>query len=114
VFRLANLGADFGVVGNESVLFAGVGRSYGSELLLQQRLYNGFYGLMAYTHSSAVSIADSTGGSFSAYTPSSWDNQHILSLTGGKKFEGGWEFGATAALQRRTALHTSGFEFFEH
>ena len=46
---LANLGADFGVVGNERVTFDGVGRSYGSELLLQQRLYNGFYGLLAYT-----------------------------------------------------------------
>lgn len=86
---LANLGADFGVVGNESVLFTGVGRSYGSELLLQQRLYNGFYGLMAYTFVRSE-FADSTG----SFTPSSWDNQHILSLTGGKKFEGGWEVGA--------------------
>ena len=86
---LANLGADFGVVGNESIFFTGVGRSYGTELLLQQRLYRGFYGLMAYTFVRSE-YADSTG----QYTPSSWDNRHILSLTGGKKFEGGWEVGA--------------------
>lgn len=86
---LANLGADFGVVGNESVLFTGFGRSYGTELLLQQRLYRGFYGLMAYTFVRSE-YTDSSGD----YTPSSWDNRHILSMTGGKKFEGGWEIGA--------------------
>jgi len=86
---LANLGADFGVVGNERVTFDGVGRSYGSELLLQQRLYNGFYGLLAYTFvRSEFQTTDSD------FTPSSWDNRHILSVTGGKKFEGGWEIGS--------------------
>ena len=46
---LANLGADFGVVGNEAVLFDGIGRSYGLEFLAQRRLYKGVYGLLAYT-----------------------------------------------------------------
>ena len=46
---LANLGADFGVVGNESVRFDGQGRSYGMEVLAQRRLYKGVYGLLAYT-----------------------------------------------------------------
>ena len=35
---LANLGADFGVVGNEAVRFDGVGRAYGLEFLAQRRL----------------------------------------------------------------------------
>ena len=86
---LANLGADFGVVGNESVAFNGTGRSYGAEVLLQQRLYQGFYGLLAYTFVRSEYAVD--GGD---YVPSSWDNRHILSVTGGKKFKGGWEIGS--------------------
>jgi len=85
---LANLGADFGVVGNEAVTFDGLGRSYGAELLLQQRLYKGFYGLLAYTFVRSE-FEDSSG----EFVPSSWDNRHILSMTGGKKFENGWEIG---------------------
>ena len=46
---LANLGADFGVVGNETVTFDAEGRAYGMEVLLQQRLHKGYYGLLAYT-----------------------------------------------------------------
>jgi hypothetical protein len=87
---LANLGADFGVVGNEAVDFKGVGRAYGAEFLLQQRLTKGFYGLLAYTFVRSE-YASAAGAD---YTASSWDNRHILSLTGGKKFEGGWEVGA--------------------
>ena len=87
---LANLGADFGVVGNEPVRFDGLGRAYGAEFLLQQRLYRGFYGLLAYTFVRSEYAAQE-GADFVA---SSWDNRHILSFTGGKKFEGGWEVGA--------------------
>lgn len=86
---LANLGADFGVVGNEAVAFNGTGRSYGAEVLLQQRLYQGFYGLLAYTFVRSEYAVN--GGEF---VPSSWDNRHILSVTGGKKFKGGWEIGS--------------------
>lgn len=85
---LANLGADFGVVGNEEVTFDGNGRSYGAEVLIQQRLYNGFYGLLAYTF-----VRSEFENDEKKFVPSSWDNRHILSLTGGKKFENGWEFG---------------------
>ncbi len=87
---LANLGADFGVVGNERVTFGGIGRAYGTEFLLQQRLYKGFYGLLAYTFVRSEYAADGA----SDFVASSWDNRHILSMTGGKKFEGGWEIGA--------------------
>jgi hypothetical protein len=86
---LANLGADFGVIGNEAVRFDGTGRSYGTEFLVQQRLYKGFYGLLAYTFVRSE-YADTLGN----FAPSSWDNRHILSLTGGKKWENGWEIGA--------------------
>ncbi|MDA9756468.1 TonB-dependent receptor [Flavobacteriales bacterium] len=91
---LANLGADFGVIGNERVTFDAEGRAYGMEVLLQQRLYNGYYGLMAYTL--VRSEYQNPGDDFAlqSWVPSSWDNRHIVSFTGGKKWDSGWEVGA--------------------
>ena len=84
---LANLGADFGVVGNESVRFDGVGRAYGLEFLAQRRLYQGVYGLLAYTY--VRSEYDFNGD----FTPSAWDSRHIVSMTGGAKLKRDWEIG---------------------
>ena len=83
---LANLGADFGTIGNAPVTSGSRGRSYGVELLLQQKLYEGFYGLLSYTwfRSEFTSMSK-------AYAPSSWDNRHLVSLTGGKKLGRNWE-----------------------
>jgi hypothetical protein len=84
---LANLGADFGVVGNEAVRFDGTGRAYGMEFLAQRRLFKGVYGLMAYTWvRSEYTFQD-------VYTPSAWDSRHIVSLTGGAKLKRDWEIG---------------------
>jgi hypothetical protein len=85
---LANLGADFGIIGNAPVNSTSKGRSYGIEFLLQQKLYNGFYGLVAYTFVRSE-FQDKTG----KYAASSWDNRHLVSLTGGKKFAKNWEVG---------------------
>jgi len=85
---LANLGADFGVIGNAPVVPASEGRSYGVEFLAQQKLFKGFYGLLAYTF--VVSEFTDKNGQ---YVPSSWDNRHLVSLTGGKKFDKNWEVG---------------------
>ncbi|HPH45583.1 MAG TPA: TonB-dependent receptor [Chryseolinea sp.] len=85
---LANLGADFGIIGNAPVNSTSKGRSYGLEFLFQQKLYNGFYGLVAYTFVRSE-FQDKTG----KYAPSSWDNRHLVSLTGGKKFAKNWEVG---------------------
>ena len=41
---LANLGSDFGVIGNEPVESISEGQSYGVEFLAQQKLSKGFYG----------------------------------------------------------------------
>ncbi len=84
---LANLGADFGVVGNEAVRFDGVGRAYGMEFLAQRRLYKDVYGLLAYTY---VRSEYEFNGEF---TPSAWDSRHIVSLTGGAKLKRDWEIG---------------------
>ena len=85
---LANLGSDFGVVGNESVTSSSEGRSYGVEFLYQQKLWKGFYGIVAYTYVRSEFIDRN-----SVYIPSSWDSRNIVSLTGGKRFKNGWELG---------------------
>jgi outer membrane receptor for ferrienterochelin and colicin len=85
---LANSGADFGVVGNEPVVSASEGRAYGIEVLAQQKLAKGFYGILSYTWvKSEFTNAD---GSFA---PSNWDSEHLVSLTAGKKFKNNWEVG---------------------
>ncbi|MEM7654670.1 MAG: TonB-dependent receptor [Bacteroidota bacterium] len=86
---LANVGADFGVVGNEPAVSTSEGRTYGMEVLLQQRLFRGFYGIVAYTLGWSE-FQDKFGN----YVPSSWDSRHIIALTMGKKFKGDWEVGA--------------------
>lgn len=85
---LANLGSDFGIVGNEEVTSSSNGRSYGIEFLYQQKLIKGFYGLLAYTF--VTSEFQSING---VYVPSTWDSKHIVSITGGKRFKKGWEIG---------------------
>lgn len=86
---LANQGADFGVVGDEPVTSTSDGRSYGVEFLAQQKLNKNFYGIVAVTY--VVSEFENGDG---IYTPSSWDNRTIISLTAGKKFKKNWELGA--------------------
>lgn len=85
---LANLGSDFGVVGNEEVSSTSKGRSYGIEFLYQQKLIKGFYCLLAYTY--VNSEFETKNGDFA---PSTWDSKHIVSLTGGKRFKKNWEVG---------------------
>lgn len=91
---LANLGGDFGVVGNEPAVPTSNGRSYGMEFLFQQRLYKGVYGILAYTLGWSE-FADKNG----EFIPSSWDSRHILNLTLGKKFNKNWEAGINWRFQ---------------
>lgn len=86
---LANLGADFGVIGNAPSSPTSRGRAWGLELLAQQRLYNGWYGIAAWTF--VRSEFTTRDGS---YAPSAWDNRMVGSLTGGRRFGRGWEIGA--------------------
>ncbi|MGF1635598.1 MAG: carboxypeptidase-like regulatory domain-containing protein [Cyclobacteriaceae bacterium] len=85
---IANLGADFGVIGNAPFASISQGRSYGLEFLARQRLFKGMYGLLAYTWVRSE-FQDKDGN----FAPSSWDNRHLVSLTGGKKFNRDWELG---------------------
>ncbi len=85
---LANQGSDFGVVGNEAVKSISTGRTYGAEFLFQQKLYKGFYAVLAYTY--VISEFKDKNGQ---YVPTAWDSRNIVSLTGGKRFKKGWELG---------------------
>ena len=85
---LANVGSDFGVVGNEEVTSTSEGRAYGLEFLYQQKLVKGFYGILAYTFVNSEFLTKD-----GVYAPSSWDTKHIVSATAGKRFKKGWEVG---------------------
>jgi hypothetical protein len=85
---LANLGADFGVIGNAPVNSSSKGRSYGLEFLAQQKMMKGFYGIVSFT----LVRSDFTNAA-GVFQASAWDNRYILSLTGGKKFGKNWEIG---------------------
>jgi hypothetical protein len=91
---VAHQGADFGVFGSFPVDFSSQGRAYGAELFYQQRLFKGFYGMLAYTLSWSE-YQDRTG----AYIPASWDARHITNLTLGKRFNDKWEAGINWRLQ---------------
>lgn len=85
---LANLGGDFGVIGDGPATSTSEGRAYGAEFMFQQKLFKGFYGILSYTYVRSE-FTDKNGN----YVPSSWDNRHILTLTAGKKFKKDWELG---------------------
>ena len=85
---LANLGADFNVLGNEAVITNGKGNTYGLELFAQKKLTNRFFGIVSYTY-----YKSQYSGANQQLIPSSWDNEHLLSLTAGYKLPRNWELG---------------------
>ncbi|MEM9051422.1 MAG: TonB-dependent receptor, partial [Bacteroidota bacterium] len=87
---LANKGAGFEVLGNEAVATVGRGRSYGVELLFQQKLTKNFYGIFSYTYF----FSEFTGFDPDEYLPSVWDSRHLISFTGGYKLPKEWELSA--------------------
>ncbi len=90
---LANLGNDFGVVGSEAVISNNQGRSYGFELLAQKKSFDGIYGILSYTF-----VRSEFKDVNNTYVPSTWDNKHLLTFTGGKKLNRNWEIGAKFRL----------------
>ncbi len=85
---LANVGGDFGTVGNEPAVSTSIGQSFGLEFLFQQRLFRGFYGIASYTLGWSE-FRDKND----ILTPSSWDSRHIFNLAFGKRFGKNWEVG---------------------
>lgn len=85
---LANFGSDFGIVGNAPVNSSSTGRAYGLELLLQQKMNKGFYGIASFTF--VRSEFSNVGQNL---TPSAWDNRYLMTLTAGKILKKDWEIG---------------------
>jgi hypothetical protein len=85
---LANVGTDFGVIGNTAINSSASGRTYGLEFLLQQKMYRGFYGIMALTF-----VRSEFSGRNQEFKPSAWDNRYLLTITAGKTFKKNWEVG---------------------
>ncbi|MBS3993046.1 MAG: TonB-dependent receptor [Bacteroidetes bacterium] len=90
---LANLGGDFGVIGNEEVTSNSNGRSYGIEFLAQQKLSTSIFGILSYTY-----VRSEFTNKDNKYIASSWDNKHLLNITLGKKLNRNWEIGAKFRL----------------
>ncbi|RZL48129.1 MAG: TonB-dependent receptor [Pedobacter sp.] len=93
IIPLANLGADFGVVGNKPVVGETDGRIYGLEFFAQQRLNKGFYGIFSLTV-----FRSEFKDKLNEYVQSSWNNRYILSMTAGKILPKNWELGAKFRL----------------
>jgi len=90
---LGNEGAAYGAIGNERVSSTGQGRAYGFELFLQQKFTKSYFLTASYTFfKSEFTNLDGK------YSPSAWDNRHLLSLIFGKKFKRGYELGVKYRL----------------
>jgi len=84
---LANKGGDFEVFGSEPIISSGEGRTYGLELLYQQKFTGKFYGIAAFTFYKS----EFTNLFSNDYKPAVWDNGVLISLLGGYKFGNNWE-----------------------
>ena len=85
---LANLGTDFTALGNEAVTTNGKGKAYGIEFFVQKKLTKKLFGILSYTFYRSL-----YSGTDNKFVVSSWDNQHLLSVTWGYKFARNWELG---------------------
>lgn len=94
---LANKGGGFEVLGSEPVVSAGLGRTYGLELLFQQKFTGRFYAIAAFT----FYRSEFTGFDTEDYVPAVWDNQVLVSLLGGYKFGRNWEISSRFRLLGR-------------
>lgn len=85
---LANRGTEFGAIGNEPIIQNGTGRAYGFEFFAQQKLSKRLFGILSYTW-----FRSEFTGTNRRFSPASWDNRHLLSMTMGYKFNRNWEIG---------------------
>lgn len=89
---LATKGADFGTFGDEELFPVSEGRSYGFEVLARSQDLLGFNTILSYTYVRSE-FKDLRAKSRGQYIPSSWDNRHLLNLTGTRSFKGNWYLG---------------------
>ena len=85
---LANLGAEYGIVGDAPADASSKGRAYGMEVSIQRKLHKRLFGQVSYT----LARSEFTDGS-GAYRPSSWDRRHVASVNIGWKLPKSWDIG---------------------
>ncbi|WP_337042616.1 TonB-dependent receptor [Emticicia sp. 17c] len=85
---LANLGGDFGAIGNEAVRSVGKGNTYGIEFFAQQKLVKRNFLTLSYTF-----VRSKFSGQNTVLLPSAWDYRHLVSLIYGLKLNKQWELG---------------------
>ena len=85
---LASKGADYGVYGDEAVLPISKGNAYGFEILGRIKEYKGINAVITYTF-----VRSEFTNKKGIYIPSSWDNRHLLTITGTRSFRKNWDLG---------------------
>ena len=91
---IASKGADYGTFGDEPVKSVGKGRAYGAEFLYRNKSLLGFNTLISYTLVRSESAKmDGNLNPTSGFIPTSWDNEHLISVTATRTFKRGWDFG---------------------
>ncbi len=91
---IASKGGDFGVFGDEEVISIARGRSYGLELLYRNQVTGKMDILVSYTlvRSEFRDYGPDLNPTGS-YTPTAWDNRHLLNVIATRQFKNNWEFG---------------------
>lgn len=87
---LADLGTDYGTVGNEALSQGGIGRAFGVELLGEWQV-PGKVAMVASLTLYRSEYATSKGGT---YRPSAWDSRVIFNASGTYFMKNGWSAGA--------------------
>ncbi len=88
---LASKGGDFGTFGDEALKSLSRGRTYGFEVYAKSKDLLGFNTILSYTYVISQSKdLDKNLEPLDSYTPTSWDNRHILILTATRKFKRNW------------------------
>ena len=98
---LANKGAGYEVLGNEPVKTIGMGKTYGVEVLYQQKFTGSLYAILAYTL-----YWSEFSGINNNFLPSLWDNRHLLTFTGGYKLSRNWELGIRNQIHWQKSLRS--------
>lgn len=85
---LSSKSADYGIFGDEELISVSSGSSYGFELLGRVKDLKMLNLVFSYTYVRSQ-FRDLAGREI----PSAWDNKHLFSLTGTKKFRTNWDVG---------------------
>ena len=85
---LSSKSAEYGIFGDEELVSVSNGRAYGFEILGRLREFKKTNLVFSYTF-----VRSEFEDTYSVMIPSSWDNKHLFSLTGTKKFNRNWDLG---------------------